>query len=149
MISAEDLALRVIGGEEVKVTSMTKEQFDEVPCRESFDSEVQQFHSLVIIPTGELHDSGFQIMDFVAVAKDGTPFLKISGCSDVLHIDGLGGLGDWRRSQTIPQSRPIEEWSIDCLPCGYLRLFCRGVITCGNAISNFEIFWNPFPEKKA
>lgn len=131
----------------MKVTSMTKEQFDDIPCRKGFNSDVQPFYSLVIIPTGEMHESGFQMMDFVAVAKDETPIMKLSGCSDVLNIDGIGGYGNWNGN--IPISRPIQSWAIDCLPCGYLRLFCRGIITCGAALSTFEIFWNPLPEKKA
>ena len=29
---------------------------------------------------------------------------------------------------------------IDCLPCGYLRLFSHSTLTAGPALSNFEIY---------
>lgn len=33
-----------------------------------------------------------------------------------------------------------KGWSIDCLPCGYLRLFSRRTMTAGAALSSFEIY---------
>lgn len=53
----------------MKVTSMTKEQFDDIPCRKGFNSDVQPFYSLVIIPTGEMHESGFQMMTSLLLQK--------------------------------------------------------------------------------
>lgn len=127
----------------MNVTNMKKRDFDNVPLR-NYDDPVEPFYSMVIIPTHKRHDSGFEIMDFVFCNKQQEPVCRLSGCSDVIHIDGIGGYGDWR--DTIPKSRPIEAWSIDCLPCGYLRLFCQGTITCGHAISDFEVFWNKLQE---
>ena len=126
----------------MKVTTMTREDFQSIPERPHFDSPVQPFYSLVIIPQEEMHESGFRCMDYVAVKRDGEPIIRLSGCSDVLEIDGIGGYGDWH-GKPIPDSRPIQGWKIDCLPCGYLRLFCNGRIKAGNAVSSFEIFWLP------
>ena len=39
-----------------------------------------------------MHDSGFRTMDFVAYSKN-EPICLLSGCSDVIHIDGIGGFG--------------------------------------------------------
>jgi len=44
-----------------------------------------------------LHDSGFRIMNFVAII-DNEPFCKFMGSSDVLCMNGIGGLGkDWTK----------------------------------------------------
>ena len=48
----------------------------------------------------------------------------------------------------IAKNRPIEGWSIDCLPCGYLRIFCNGWIEAGHSVSDFEIFYHDRSEKK-
>jgi hypothetical protein len=126
----------------MNVYTMTKEDFQLVPERPHFDTPVQPFYSLVIIPQEYMHESGYRCMDYVAVNRNGEPIIRLSGCSDVLEIDGIGGYGDFH-GKGLPISRPIQAWKIDCLPCGYLRLFCNGRIVAGNAISSFEIFWIP------
>lgn len=130
----------------MNVYTMTKEDFQSVPERPHFDSPVPPFFSLVIIPQEEMHDSGFRCMDYVAVARSGEPIMRLSGFSDVLEIDGIGGYGEWN-GKNLPLSRPIQGWKIDCLPCGYLRLFCNGRIKAGAGISSFEIFWVSEAEK--
>ena len=75
----------------------------------------------------------------VAVNKDGEPICRLSGCSDVLNLDGIGGYGNWRSGE-IPRLIEPKGWSIDCLPCGYLRLFSHSTLTAGPALSNFGIY---------
>lgn len=124
----------------MKVQDMTREDFEKVPHRKNFMSVVKPFKSLVIIPTNEEHDSGYMCMDFVSVDEHGEPVERLSGCSDVLHINGIGGYGNWR-SLNMPRLVPPIAWSIDCLKgSGYLRLFCGQVLTCGDALSSFEVF---------
>lgn len=80
-------------------------------------------------------------MEFVAVDRDNEPIVRISGCSDVLNINGIGGYGDWRKFTILPKTITPIAWSIDCLPkSGYLRLFCDNELTCGSSFSNFEIY---------
>ena len=124
----------------MNVTTMKRRDFDNLPVHK-WDEPLEPFDSLVIIPTYKKHDSGFQIMDFVPCNSKHEPICRIHRGSDVIHIDGLGGYGEW--AGNVPKTRPIEAWSIDCLPCGYLRLFCRGRISTGYGLSDFEIFWNP------
>ena len=113
----------------MNVFDMTKEDFEKVPGRGGWSRDIGEFNALVIIPQDYAHDSGWMCMDFVAVSKDGEPICRLSGCSDVLNLDGIGGRGDrW------------QGWSIDCLPCGYLRLFSRSTMTAGPALSNFEVY---------
>jgi hypothetical protein len=76
------------------------------------------------------------------------PVVRMSGCSDVINIDGMGGYGQLNLNGELPRFRPIQAWSIDCLPkSGYLRLFCRGQIVVGHDLSSFEIFWKQMEGK--
>lgn len=123
---------------------MTKEDFLKVPYRESFNSKEKPFNSLVIIPMNDLHDSGWRKMQFVALDEKDEPIVRIGMGADVLDIDGIGGFGPRSFATGIPKVRPVQGWRIDCLPeSGYLRLWCEkhNGITCGNDVSNFEIFY--------
>ena len=124
------------------VNNMTRKEFESVPYRKRWDKPVV-CTSLVILPgkSRPLHDSGYRTMDFVAVKND-KPICRLSGCSDVLHIDGIGGYGfNWlEKYGAVPKMIPPSAWSIDCLPkSGLLRMFCNGEIVCGSSLSSFEI----------
>lgn len=123
----------------MNVFNMTKEDFEKVPERDGWSKDVGEFSSLVIIPMDYAHDSGWMCMDFVAVNKEDEPICKLSGCSDVLNLDGIGGYGNWRTGE-LPRRIEPKGWTIDCLPCGYLRLFSRSTLTAGPALSSFEIY---------
>ena len=125
----------------MNVFDMTKEDFEKVPERGGWSRDIGEFNALVIIPQDYAHDSGWMCMDFVAVSKDGEPICRLSGCSDVLNLDGIGGYGKWRADELeLPNRIEPKGWSIDCLPCGYLRLFSRSMMTAGPALSSFEIY---------
>jgi len=125
------------------VNNMTKKDFIGLPHR-AWDEEII-CNSIVIIPMsgrkGDLHGSGFRCMDFVAVHHN-EPLCLLSGCSDVIHINGIGGLGEYRREAGIPHLIEPLGWSIDCLPkSGLLHLFSPGrLLKCGDALSGFEVF---------
>lgn len=125
----------------MKIFDMTKEDFEKVPGRGGWSRDIGEFSSLVIIPQDYAHDSGWMCMDFVAVSKEDEPICRLSGCSDVLNLDGIGGYGyrKWRLGE-LPNRIEPKGWSIDCLPCGYLRLFSRSMMTAGPALSSFEIY---------
>lgn len=125
----------------MNVFDMTKEDFEKVPDRGGWSRDIGEFNALVIIPQDYTHDSGWMCMDFVAVRKDGEPICRLSGCSDVLNLDGIGEYGKWRSDEhQFPNRIEPKGWSIDCLPCGYLRLFSRSAMTAGPALSSFEIY---------
>lgn len=113
-------------------TQWTRKEFEALPFRGDFNTPVE-CDSLVIMPTRRLHDSGYRCMDFVAVDSEGKPLCRNSGCSDVLNIDGIGGLSGF--------SGHPNAWNIDCLPkSGLLRLWIyRKKIIVGSALSNMEI----------
>lgn len=131
------------------INDMTQKEFQALPLRKDWSEEVMA-DALIILPTRRLHDSHFRCMDFVAcVSKD--LLLRLSGCSDVMHIDGIGGFGyKWLEQYgTCPKAvRPIG-WSIDCLKTsGLLRIFASSYkIKCGASLSSFEMFAIPRKEE--
>lgn len=119
------------------VMKMKKKDFESLPHR-GWDEDIGRFDSLIIVPQEYKHDSGYMCMDFIAV-KDNEPICWLAGGSDVIHIDGIGGYG--RYDDEIPVTIVPKGWKIDCLPCGYLRLFANyHYLTCGDALSDFEIW---------
>ena len=122
----------------IDIMQMTKEDFQKVPSVEL----PQTFDSFVIVPTGELHDSGWSCMKFVLLDKLRNVIGSIGGYSDVIHIDGIGGYGR-RWSDRVPMAVPPKSWTIDCLPCGYLRVFARDTLSTNDWFgSDFEVYCN-------
>jgi len=133
------------------ITDMTRKEFDALPQRD-WNEDIKEFDSLVVLPgrSRDLHDSGYRCMDFVAV-RDNKPICRLSGCSDVIHIEGIGGYGkNWvQRYNGVPRLIPPTAWNVDCLPKSGLLHFFPGSrrMTCGNALSSFEIYALPYKEK--
>jgi hypothetical protein len=149
------------------LSEWTRKEFEQLPMRENWSGEIR-CRAIVLIPSrlcpvwferlcalwsrirGEsyyyakgMHDSGYRCMDFVAVNKDNEPFCRLSGCSDVVHIDGIGGMGyKWLEQYgRCPKMVPPTGWSIDCLPkSGLFRMFARGDVIATDALSSFEIY---------
>ena len=128
----------------MNVNEMTRKELEQLEHRK-WNEEVE-FDSLIILPGNKLHDSGYRCMDFVAVTNN-EPICLLSGCSDVIHIDGIGGFGKgWlNKYGTCPNVVPPTSWSIDCLAkSGLLRLFPgTQKMTCGPALSSFEVYELP------
>ena len=123
---------------------MTRAQFEALPLRDHWTKEIE-CDNIIILPSRRMHDSGFRCLDFVAVTE--TDMIRLSGCSDVVHVEGIGGFGyQWlERFKKVPTSVHPVGWCFDCLKVsGLLRLFAHGYrIKCGPALSSFEIFSIP------
>ncbi|WP_138485470.1 hypothetical protein [Dyadobacter bucti] len=103
---------------------MTLQELKKVPERGPFE-DIGDFDSLIILPTKELHDSGYRAMEFIAV-NNGVPLCRLSGYSDALHIEGMLGSGMLGPGLLPKQIKDTSQWTIDCLAkSGLLRLFCR------------------------
>ena len=98
----------------MNVFDMTKKDFEKVPERGGFSEDIGEFNSLVIIPMGYAHDSGWMCMDFVAVSEDGEPICRLSGNSDVLHVDGIGGYGNWHGGELPRRIKPKYKQEVEC-----------------------------------
>jgi len=87
----------------------------------------EDFNGIIIVPTHELHDSGYGCMKFVLLNH-----AKIVGCvgggSDLIHINGIGGYGniynmkEYEKAVSTGMVNAVN-WSIDCLSNGLIRLF--------------------------
>lgn len=121
---------------------MKKQDFYNLPKRKKWDEDIGEFLSLIILPQKKLHRSGFRLLDFVAVGKNNEPLCRLSGYSDLINLDGIGGFGyRWKENnEYAPQLIPPKGWSIDLLPCGLFRIFSDKKLLAGNAISSFELF---------
>jgi len=127
----------------MNANNMTRKEFDALPERK-WGEDIGEFDSLVILPgrAKDMHDSGFRCMDFVAV-RQAEPICRLSGCSDVVHINGIGGYGkNWGcKGGGVPKTIEPISWSIDCLAkSGLLQLFCRHKLEAGEALSSFELY---------
>lgn len=119
------------------INEWSRKEFEALPHRE-WGQDIGLFDSLVILPTKHVHDSGYMCMDFIAV-RNNEPFMRISGCSDVIHINGIGGFGKY--DGFIPRLIPPIGWSIDCLrKSKLLRLFSHEKLEAGEALSSFVIY---------
>ena len=107
------------------IFEMTQEDFNSVPRNDKSPVDIGKIDSIVIIPTGAIHDSGWQCMEFCLADKDWNPICRVGGCSDILHLDGIGGFGDPADDRYVLGVVKPKGWKIDCLPCGYLRLRSR------------------------
>ena len=103
-----------------KLNDYTLEELREI---ENF-GEHEEFSAFAIVPTEELHDSGYRTMKFI-LERDNEIVGSVSGWSDVVHVNGIGGYGE-NFEQTIKSRRvPVVGMSMDCLPkSGCVRFFC-------------------------
>lgn len=109
---------------------------EEVKCR-----------TIIILPTRRIHSSGYACMEFVLIGLDGKPLGRIGGGTDVVHIDGIGGVG-WRfHMGKVRDITKVGGWSIDCLPCGLLQLWASEGTLVTYPMSSFEILALPKEEK--
>lgn len=122
------------------IHEMTQSDFHALPSRE-WDEDIGEFNALVILPTRRRYDKGSQwgCMDFIACTGS-EPIIRLSGCSDVLHIGGIGGMGKFDGNEWPDRLKTIS-WSIDLLfKSKLLRLYSDSKLTCGAALSSFDIY---------
>lgn len=124
------------------ITEMTRKEFEALPYREKWNKDVI-CRSIVILPLRKLHESKWRCMDYVAISEKGEPICRLSGRSDSLALDGIGGLGYRYRKFTSNPQFPVAGWRIDCLrTSGLLHLVpgYRAVIVATEDLSSFEVF---------
>ncbi|MBQ2375690.1 MAG: hypothetical protein II298_03345 [Bacteroidales bacterium] len=127
----------------------TRKEFEALPKPNCFtNQEIGEVDCLIILPQKHRHDSGYRCMSFVTI-QNNKPTYIISGCSDVIHLGGIGGFNIRYITSNLTYQERIKEkktpavsWSIDCLPTsGLLRLFCDKRMYVGASLSSFEIFF--------
>ena len=88
----------------------------------------EPFNGFIVIPQMdcELHDSGYRMLK-IALTNHGRVVGCVEGCSDVIHLNGIGGygkFGDKYQERVKTKLGPIIDWSIDVAPNGLVRVFC-------------------------
>lgn len=101
----------------MKLNDLTKKQFKEM----EYFKPTSPFTDIIIVPTDEIHESGFRCMKFVLWNSIiGEIAGVVGGESDVIHFNGIGGYGKDVYANTQPKR---IAYSIDCLKkSGYLRI---------------------------
>ena len=121
------------------INDMTQKDFRELPLYESWQDTIEDVDSVVVLPERTKHDSGYRCMSYILCKADEV-LVRVSSCSDVLHIDGIGGYGpyDQRDGTSVV---PAKGWTIDCLPrSGLLRIFCSYRISVAARLSSQSIY---------
>ncbi|HAQ52045.1 MAG TPA: hypothetical protein DCR12_04710 [Lachnospiraceae bacterium] len=120
-------------------TNSTREDFENL----DYFEPTGEFNGIVIIPTNEMHESGYRCMKF-ALMDHSEVVGCVGGSSDVIHLNGIGGYGkfgkDFDRSLRTGLAKRVD-WSIDCLPNGLIRLFCSSKLELDDIIcSDFNLY---------
>ena len=107
-----------------------------------------EFAEVVLLPgkAGEkhLHDSGYRCIELVPI-RDGKPLGRIASWGhDVVHLDGVGGYGEYMEVGHHPMVEP-KPWNIDCLPgSGLFRLFSwNRKFHFGTLLSSVDLYLGP------
>jgi len=84
----------------------------------------EPFSGIVIVPTNRKHESGYGCMKFV-LTRGHNIVGCVGGCSDVVHLNGIGGCGENLLEGLLSGTTKVIDWSIDCLrKSRCLRVFC-------------------------
>lgn len=124
------------------IFEVTKENVENLPLIKWNEETDETFDGVLIVPTGEVHESGYGCMQFIFCHGE-EAVKRVCRGSDVLHIDGIGGYGEYndRWAFGVPQNLPVRWWRIDCTPNGFLRLFTsKHEIKPGDGLSDFSIY---------
>ena len=116
----------------------TREEFEKL----DYFEPTGDFNGIVIIPTNEMHESGYMCMKF-ALMDHWEVVGCVGGGSDVIHLNGIGGYGKYENYKEALKTGLVKrvDWSIDCLPNGLIRLFCSSKLELDDIIcSDFNLY---------
>lgn len=116
----------------------TREEFENL----DYFAPTGEFNGIVIIPTNEMHESGYMCMKF-ALMDHWEVVGCVGGGSDVIHLNGIGGYGKYENFKEVLKTGLTKrvDWSIDCLPNGLIRLFCSKKLELDEIIcSDFNLY---------
>ena len=118
------------------IEKMTKTEFMNLPNKKLKG----YFNNIIIVPMNELHDSGYRCMKFI-LCMDRDIVGVVSGWSDVMHFDGIGGYGR-NLGNFYNQARRMPSYSIDCLPKSRLiRVMTHELLEAESFVGSDFIFY--------
>ena len=104
---------------------LTQMSLEEFQAMEEFGKD-ELFNEVVIVPTDDIHDSGYRCMKFI-LCKKGQIVGCVGGYADALHPNLFS---------------PIPTMSIDCLPVSScVRLLFRNACKCDDFIGSDFFFY--------
>lgn len=116
------------------INEMPKKYFQELEIK--YDKK--GFTSFIICPMKEIHDSGYRCMKFILLRRHkivGT----VSGWSDVVHFNGIGGQGKNGVYEKFPRQ---TAYRIDCLrKSGLVRVIADYLLEVDEPILSDFIFY--------
>jgi len=114
--------MKYIYGKEIMDKSLGDMTLTELRNIENF-MPTKPFKDVVLVPMRKTHESGFRCMKFILV-RHGEIVGAVSGWSDVMHINGIGGYGKDFNETIKTRKVDLTSWKIDCLAkSGCMRLF--------------------------
>lgn len=125
----------------MKINEFTIDRLTEIPNYIFPDDS--EYDSVVIVPSNNIHESGWRCMHYLFCKKDDI-ICRAGGGSDALHLNGIGGCGNLFESELLPNFSLPNGWVVDCTLSGFIRLHANRAITIGGGISDFEIFVKNF-----
>ena len=121
------------------LNEITLKEFQDMECF----GQNETFNDVIIVPTDDIHDSGYRCMKFILVRRREIVGCVGGGC-DVVHPNGIGNMGlplnlDMYRQGFIP----ALNMSIDCLKeSGCVRLmFGDNALKCEEFICSDFLFY--------
>jgi hypothetical protein len=108
--------------------------------------QTETFNSVIIVPTDDIHDSGYRCMKFILVRRREIVGC-VGGCCDVIHPNGIGNMGLYPNFEMYQMYRqrfiPALNMSIDCLrESGCIRLmFGDNALKCEEFICSDFLFY--------
>ena len=119
---------------EKTISEMSKKEFQEL----EIEYDKQGFTSFIICPMKEIHDSGYRCMKFILLRK-GKIVGTVSGWSDVIHFNGIGGQGKNNAYEKFPRQ---SAYKIDCLrKSGLVRVIADYLLEVDEPILSDFIFY--------
>lgn len=119
---------------EKTISEMSKKEFQEL----EIEYDKKGFTSFIICPMKEIHESGYRCMKFIFL-REGKIVGTVSGWSDVIHFNGIGGQGKNNVYEKFPRQ---PAYKIDCLrKSGLVRVIAHYLLEVDEFISSDFIFY--------
>lgn len=119
---------------EKTINEMSKKEFQEL----EIEYDKKGFTSLIICPMNKIHDSGYRCMKFILLRK-GMIVGTVSGWSDIIHFNGIGGRGKNDVYEDFPRQ---PAYRIDCLrKSGLVRVLTNHLLEVDMPILSDFIFY--------
>ena len=119
------------------LTEMTLQDFRDIEiCRPT-----KKFNAFTIVPTEEIHDSGYRCMKFV-LDYHGEIVGCVGGWSDVVDLNGIGGYGNDWNTTLMTGKTDIYDWVMDCLTesvnTSVNPVVVVNTVTCGSNLNQTQ-----------